>query len=114
MASDTSQVTTLKAQLATLRADNPPRYALLESHAVDIRDALEQIESNYISAKQLHDTWAGPPVQPQILGHLLSTAAQCDILRIHANRSNRNRYDLTAYDQTRMQQLIRLLETQSD
>ncbi len=114
MAPDGSQVATLETQLASLRTDNPPRYALLESHAVDLRDALEQIESNYISAKQLHNTWAGPPVQPQILGHLLSAAAQCDILRIHANRSNRNRYDLTAYDQTRMRQLIHLLETQSD
>lgn len=114
MASDGSQAATLETQLASLRADNPPRYGLLKSYAMDLRDALEQIESNYISAKQLHDIWAGPPVRPQILGQLLSTAAQCDILRIHANRSNRNRYDLTAYDQTRMSQLIHLLDTQSD
>ena len=114
MASDNPQVATLETQLTSLRADNPPRYALLESYARDLRDALEQIKSNYISAKQLHDIWTGPPVRPQILGQLLSTAAQCDILRIHANRSNRNRYDLTAYDRTRMQHLIHLLETQSD
>ena len=114
MTSNDPHVATLETQLASLRTDNPPRYALLKSYAMDLRDALEQIESNYISAKQLHDAWAGPSVQPQILGQLLSTAAQCDILRIHANRSNRNRYDLTAYDQARMQQVIRLLETQSD
>lgn len=114
MASDSSQAATLETQLASLRTDNPPRYALLESYARDLKEALEQIESNYISAKQLHNTWAGPPVQPQVLGHLLSAAAQCDILHIHANRSNRNRYDLTAYDRTRMQQLIRLLETPSN
>ncbi len=114
MASDDPQVATLETQLASLRADNPPRYALLESYARDLRDALEQIESNYISAKQLHETWTGPPVRPQILGQLLSTAAHCGILRIHANRSNRNRYDLTAYDRTRMQHLIQLLETQFD
>ena len=114
MASDEPQVATLETQLASLRADNPPRYALLESYARDLKEALEQIESNYISAKQLHDMWTGPPVRPQILGQLLSTAAHCGILRIHANRSNRNRYDLTAYDRTRMRQLIHLLETQSD
>ena len=51
---------------------------------MDLRDALEPVESNYISAKQLHDIWAGPPVRPQILGQLLSTAAQCDIPCIHA------------------------------
>ena len=114
MPSDTSQVTTLETQLAVLRADHPRRYALLESYARDLKDTLEQIEANYISAKQLHATWEDPPVRPQIIGQLLSTAAQCDILRIHANRSNRNRYDLTAYDRTRMQHLIQLLETQSD
>ncbi len=114
MASNDPQGATLETQLASLRADNPPRYALLESYVRDLRDALEQIESNYISAKQLHDMWTGPPVRPQILGQLLSTAAHCGILRIHANRSNRNRYDLTAYDRTRMQHLIQLLETQSD
>lgn len=114
MAPDSSQVATLETQLASLRTDSPPRYALLESYARDLKDALEQIESNYISAKQLHNMWTGPPLRPQIVGQLLSTAAQCDILRIHANRSNRNRYDLTAYDRTRMQQLIHLLETQSD
>ena len=114
MASDSSQVTTLETQLASLRTDNPPQYALLKSYARDLKNALEQIESNYISAKQLHNMWMGPPLRPQILGQLLSTAARCGILRIHANRSNRNRYDLTAYNRTRMQQLIHLLETQSD
>lgn len=114
MTSDDLHVATLETQLASLRTDNPPRYALLESYAKDLKDALEQIESNYITAKQLHNMWTGPPLRPQILGQLLSTAAYCGILRIHANRSNRNRYDLTAYDRTRMQQLIHLLETPSD
>lgn len=114
MATDESNASSLANQLALLHADNPRRYALLQRHLDELRDVLEQSDRNYVSAKQLHSNWDDPPFQPQIMGQLLSTVADLGVLRIHTHRSNRNRYDLTAYDRTRMRQLIHLLETQSE
>lgn len=67
-----------------------------------------------ISFAGLHTTWDEPPFQPQITGQLLSTAATLEVLRVHSHRSNRNRYDLTAYDQTRMERLASLLKANRD
>lgn len=64
MTSDDPHGATLETQLASPRTDNPPRYALLEPYARDLKDTLEQIESNYITAKQLHTRWTGPPLRP--------------------------------------------------
>ncbi|ADJ16508.1 hypothetical protein C497_01515 [Halalkalicoccus jeotgali B3] len=52
--------------------------------------------------------WDDPPFEPQILGQLLSTATDLEVLQVYTHRSNRNRYDLTAYDSTRMDQLALL------
>lgn len=100
----------LADQLSTLRATDPRRYALLQRHCGALQDVLEQADRNYASAKQLHSNWDDPPFQPQITGQLLSIAATLDILQVHTHRSNRNRYDLTAYNQTRMAHLASLLE----
>lgn len=113
MATDESNTSSLANQLALLYADDPRRYALLQHHLDELRDVLEQSDRNYVSAKQLHSNWDDPPFQPQIIGQLLSTAADLGILQVHTHRSNRNRYDLTAYDPTQMQQLSRLLTASS-
>lgn len=109
MATDNSCPYSLGDQLATLRSENPRRYALLERHIDKLEELLENTDRNYASAKQLHATWDEPPFQPQITGQLLSTAATLEVLRVHSHRSNRNRYDLTAYDHARLQQLSSLL-----
>ncbi len=110
MATDRSSPPSLSDQLATLQSENPRRYALLKRHFSKLEELLENTDRNYASAKQLHSNWDDPPFQPQITGQLLSTAATLDILQVHTHRSNRNRYDLTAYNQTRMERLASLLE----
>lgn len=114
MSSDQYTKAALSKQLYALRDDAPRRYGLLERYVEDLERTLEQTTQNYASAKQLHSTWGDPPFQPQILGQLLSTAADLGIIRVHAHRSNRNRYDLTAYDQTRMDQLELMLTDRTE
>lgn len=114
MSSDQSIGTSLSEQLYALRDDAPRRYGLLGRHLGDRERTLDQSTQNYASAKQLHSTWDDPPFQPQILGQLLSTAAELGILRVHAHRSNRNRYDLTAYDSTRMDQLEQMFTDETE
>lgn len=109
MSPEQSADSSLAEQLQALRNDTPQRYSLLERYAEDLRQALEQSARNYASTKQLYLTWDDPPFEPQILGQLLSTAADLEILRVHTYRSNRNRYDLTAYDSTRMDRIALLL-----
>lgn len=109
MATDSSCSPSLGDQLATLQSDDPRRYALLKRHFSELEELLENADRNYASAKQLHSRWKNPPFQPQITGQLLSTAATLEILQIHTHRSNRNRYDLPAYDQARMERLATLL-----
>ena len=115
MATDRSSPPALSDQLATLQSEDPRRYALLKRYFDKLEELLENADRNYASAKQLHSRWEDPPFQPQITGQLLSTAATLDILQIHTHRSNRNRYDLTAYDSTRMNQLTVIVidETES-
>lgn len=110
MPTDGSNATSLADQLAMLHADDPPRYALLQYYLDALRDALEQSDRNYVSAKQLHSTWDDPPFQPQIVGQLLSTAADLGIIRVHTRRNNGNQYDLTIYDPTQLQHVLTLLE----
>lgn len=109
MTTDDPNGLSLADQLTSLHADDPGRYALLQRYSSELKVILDQSDRNYVSAKQLHSTWDDPPFQPQIMGQLLSTAADLGILRVHAHRSNRNRYDLTAYDQSQMQRLTQLL-----
>lgn len=109
MATDESNAASLANQLALLHDDNPRLYTLLQRHLDELRDVLEQTDRNYVSAKQLQSNWNDPPFQPQIMGQLLSTAADLGILRVHTHRSSRNRYDLTAYDPAQMQRLAQLL-----
>lgn len=104
----------LNEQLHALRKDAPSRYGLLERYHADLKRILEQSPRNYATAKQLYSTWEDPPFQPQILGQLLSTVADLGVLRIHAHRSNRNRYDLTAYDSTRMRELATLVTGEAE
>lgn len=104
----------LSEQLHVLREDAPGRYALLERYHADLKRILEHSPRNYASTKQLHATWEDPPFQPQILGQLLSTIADLGVLRIHAHRSNRNRYDLTAYNSTRMHELATLFTGEAE
>lgn len=99
----------LSEQLHALREDAPSRYALLKRYHTDLKRVLEHSSRNYASAKQLYATWEDPPFQPQILGQLLSTIADLGVLRVHAHRSNRNWYDLTAYDSSRMHELATIL-----
>ncbi|WP_066385851.1 hypothetical protein [Halalkalicoccus paucihalophilus] len=105
MSLDQSADTSLTEQLQTLRVATLRRYGLLERYLTALRQTLEQSTRNYASAKQLYSTWDDPPFSPQTLGQLLRTIADLGILRVHMHRSNRNRYDLTAYDQTRVDQL---------
>ncbi|WP_245998455.1 hypothetical protein [Halalkalicoccus subterraneus] len=104
----------LPEQFEALRDEDPRRYGLLERHLEDLRQTLEQSTRNYASAKQLYAMWDDPPFPPQILGQLLSTIADLGILRVHAHRSNRNRYDLTAYDQARMDQLAVIVSDETE
>jgi hypothetical protein len=115
MSTNRSTGTSLSKQLQALRDDAPRRYGLLERHLKALRQTLEQSTRNYASAKQLYSMWDDLPFQPQTLGQLLSTVADLGILRVHTHRSNRNRYDLTAYDSTRMNQLTVIVidETES-
>ncbi len=107
MSLDESPDTSLSEQLQIL--DNAPqRFSLLERYIEDLRQALEQTERNYASAKQLYSIWDDPPFEPQIFGQLLSTAADLEILQVYTHRSNHNRYDLTAYDSARMGRLALL------
>lgn len=110
MATDQSSSPALSDQIATFQSEDPRRYALLKRYFDKLEELLENADRNYASARQLHSRWEDPPFQPQITGQLLSTAATLDILQVHTHRSNRNRYDLTAYDQTRMERLASLLE----
>ncbi len=114
MATDSSSSPSLGDQLTTLQSEDPRRYALLKRHVDKLEELLENADRNYASAKQLHSRWEDPPFRPQITGQLLSTAATLEILHVHTHRSNRNRYDLTAYDQTRLKQLASLLEATHD
>lgn len=106
--------TSLNKQLQALRDDAPRRYGLLERYFKDLRHTLEQSTRNYASAKQLYSTWDDPPFPPQILGQLLSTIADLGILRVHTHRSTRNRYDLTAYDSTRMDLLAVIVTEETE
>ncbi len=108
MSLEQSADTSLSKQLQILCDDAPQRFNLLERYIEDLRQALEQTDRNYASAKQLYAIWDDPPFQPQILGQLLSTAAGLEILQVYTHRSNHNRYDLTAYDSARMGRLILL------
>ena len=114
MATDRSSSPALSDQLATLQSEDPRRYALLKRHIDELEKLLEDADRNYASAKQLHSRWEDPPFQPQITGQLLSTAATLEIIHVHTHRSNRNRYDLTAYDQIRLERLATLLHTSHD
>lgn len=108
---DQSADTSLTEPLHALCDDAPRRYSLLERNLEDLEQILEQSTWNYASAKQLYSTWDDPPVPPQTLGQLLSTIADLGILRVHTHRSNRNRYDLTAYESARMDQLAQMFTT---
>jgi hypothetical protein len=109
MPSDPAEMNALVDQLESLYSEDPRRYGLLQRHIEELTYALEQSTRNYVSAKQLHAVWDDPPFSPQILGQLLSTIATLGILRVHTHRSNRNRYDLTAYDPARMRRLSTVL-----
>ncbi len=114
MSTNQSADTSLTEQLQALRDDAPQRYGLLERYVEVFRHTLKQSTRNYISAKQLYSTWEDPPFPPQTLGQLLSTIADLGILRVHMHRSNRNRYDLTAYDQTRVDQLAVIVTNETE
>jgi hypothetical protein len=109
MSLEQSADSSLAEQLQALHDTAPQRYSLLERYAEDLRQALEQSARNYASAKQLYSIWDDPPFEPQLFGQILSTAAGLEILRVYTHRSNHNRYDLTAYDSARMDQLVLLL-----
>jgi hypothetical protein len=111
---DRSEDAPLNEQLHVLRNDAPQRYALLERHFVELEHILEQSPRNYASAKQLYAVWEDPSFQPQILGQLLSAIADLGVLRVHTRRSNCNRYGLTAYDPTRMQELAVVFVTETE
>ena len=113
MPSDGPQKPSLATRLAELRSRDPRRYTLLQQHCEDLRYVLEQSNRNYASAQQLHALWDDPPFQSQILGQLLSTVALFGVLRVHARRSTRNRYDLTAYDRAQMRHLADALAVDS-
>lgn len=113
MSPDTTQPS-LSDQLAELQTEDPRRHTLLKQHLMDLKYVLEHSDRNYTAAKQLYLIWDEPPFEPQTLGQLLSTMADLGVLRIHRDGSNHNQYDLTAYDRTQMQELVRLLEGETN
>ncbi|MFC7010015.1 hypothetical protein [Halalkalicoccus salilacus] len=44
----------IETHLTSLHANDPRQYALLEKHAIELRDILEGTEANSISAKHLY------------------------------------------------------------
>lgn len=113
MSPDTTQPS-LSDQLEDLQTEDPRRYTLLKQHLTDLKYVLEHSDRNYAAAKQLYRIWDEPPFQPQTLGQLLSTMADLGVLGLQRDGSNHNQYDLTAYDRTRLQELARLLQGETN
>lgn len=100
----------LAYQLADLETTDPQRYTLLEKHLPVLRTLIEESPRNYPSAKQLYQTAENTSLQPQTIGQALVTLAELEIVGVHTQRSNRNRYDLTGYDPERVKELEALLK----
>jgi hypothetical protein len=48
-----------------------------------------------------------------MLGSLLALLVDLDVIGLHSDRNNGNRYDLTRYDQARMDALSQVLDSDS-
>lgn len=99
----------LAGQLSRLESSDPQQYTLLQRHHQLLTRLLMDCNVNYPSTKQLYELLEDPPFEPQALGRMLTVLAELEIVAIHADRSNRNRYDLTGYTHARMHQLSQQL-----
>ncbi|WP_129113356.1 hypothetical protein [Halegenticoccus tardaugens] len=103
----------LQTQVQLLRETQPARYGLVRAHHADVRRAIEASSRNYPTTQQLLGTLENTDLSARMLGNVLSLFARFGVLAIHSERNNGNRYDLTAYDRGRMDELARLLEADS-
>ncbi|WP_433631010.1 hypothetical protein [Halomicrococcus sp. NG-SE-24] len=92
-----------------LNETQPPRYGLLCSYHENVQRALEECSCNYPTTKRLVEFVDDPAITPQMLGNILSLLVDLDVIGVHSQRNNSNRYDLTQYDPARMDELAELL-----
>ncbi|RBI59533.1 hypothetical protein DMJ13_23340 [halophilic archaeon] len=104
----------LENQVTALNETQPPRYGLLRSYHESVQQALEDCSCNYPTTKRLVEFVDDPAITPQMLGNILSLLVDLDVIGVHSQRNNSNRYDLTQYDPARMDELANLLETNSE
>lgn len=99
----------LEKQVTALNEAQPTRYGLLRSYHKSVQQALEDCSCNYPTTKRLVDVVDNPAITSQMLVNILSVLADLDVIDVQSYRNNSNRYDLTQYDPTRMDELAALL-----
>lgn len=104
---------TLSARIRDLHDTQPTQYGLLSTYYREVHQALETCQRNYPCVSQLYETLDDPELDRRMLGTILSLLVQLDVLDFYSERNNSNRYDLTQYDQTAMQELADVLETEA-
>jgi hypothetical protein len=100
----------LRNQIRVLYETSPSQYGMLRSYSEELETLLTECSHNYPTVKQLLASSDTPAIPPQVVGNLLTLCDQFGILVTHSERNTSNRYDLTQFNQTRMQELIHLLD----
>jgi hypothetical protein len=99
----------LRNQLRVLYETSPAQYGMLQSYSDELEALLTGCSHNYPTVKQLLESSNTLAIPPQVVGNLLTLCDQFGILVTHSERNTSNRYDLTQFNQDRMQELVHLL-----
>lgn len=90
------------AAIARLKREDPTTFGYTRRYWVEAQRGIESCSRNYPQSKQVHATLSRPETTPRTLGATLSGLVSLGVLDTWTDTVGSTRYDLTAYDPTRM------------
>lgn len=90
------------AAIDTLQQTDPTTFGYTRRHWAEAQRGIESCTRNYPQSKQVHAAISAPKTTPRTLGAALSGLVSLDVLDVWGDTVGPTRYDLTAYDRSRM------------
>jgi hypothetical protein len=97
----------METEIERLREQHPKLYGVLRSDLEEVAEAIERCSYRYPLGKQVRESIRSPTASAREYGQALTGLAKLEIIDVYTERTNSNRYDLTALDSDRLRSLQR-------